>query len=68
MIHITSEERREGRYQRRKAKREAKKQAFMIEYDKYEDVFTYKLLYVTCRHCIMHYFGTSKEVDESDCH
>lgn len=45
MIHITSEERREGRYQRRKAKRGAKKQAFMIEYDKYEDVFTYKHLY-----------------------
>lgn len=52
MIHITSDERREGRYQRRKAKREAKKQAFMKEYDKYEDVFTYNHLYQSYKMCI----------------
>lgn len=51
-IIITSQERREGRYQRRKAKREAKKLAKMQKYDDYESVFTYDNLYHSYKMCV----------------
>ena len=42
---MTSEERREARYQRRAAARRAKRDAACAEHDNYDEVFSYKHLY-----------------------
>lgn len=48
---MTSAERHEARYQRRKAARQAKKIAFSRPYDDFNEVFTYKNLYKGYRLC-----------------
>ena len=48
---MTSEERREARYQRRVAKRRAKKATQLIHADNYDDVFSYRNLYNAYRKC-----------------
>lgn len=48
---MTSKERHENRYQRRKAAREAKKRAVCAEWDCYDKVFTYDHLYASYRKC-----------------
>ena len=48
---MTSEERRELRYQRRKAKRDAVKKQKNRKYDNFETVFTYDHLYHSYRKC-----------------
>lgn len=48
---MTSNERREIRYQRRKDKREKKKQKFIKSLGTYNDVFTYKNLYDSFYYC-----------------
>lgn len=48
---MTSLERKELRYQRRKAKRIAKKQLLAQEHDNFEKVFCYKHLYAAHRRC-----------------
>lgn len=48
---MTSEERREARYQRRRAKREARKAARNTPYDNFELVFSYEHLYTSYRKC-----------------
>lgn len=42
---MTSDERREARYQRRRAEREEKKRRFMERYDNYDEVFSFSNLY-----------------------
>jgi hypothetical protein len=48
---MTDAERKEGRYQRRKAKRENKKRESIKEYDSYEKVFTFEHLYTSFYEC-----------------
>lgn len=48
---MTSKERHEARYQRRKAAREAKKEAFTRPYNDFDNVFTYDNLYTSYRLC-----------------
>lgn len=48
---MTSEERRERRYQRRCAKRQAKKSLRNRQYDNYDKVFTYDHLFRSYREC-----------------
>jgi len=48
---VTSAERHEARYQRRKAARQAKKTAFSRPYDDFNEVFTYKNLYKGYKLC-----------------
>lgn len=48
---MTSEERREGRYQRRRAKREASRLAKLGSSDNFEWVFSYDHLYKSYRQC-----------------
>lgn len=48
---MTSAERHEARYQRRKAARQAKKTAFSRPYDDFNEVFTYKNLYKGYKLC-----------------
>ena len=48
---MTSEERREVRYQRRVARRQAKKQAACAQYDDFRTVFSYKNLYRSYKCC-----------------
>lgn len=48
---MTSEERREGRYQRRCQRRAAKKEVRRKEYDDFQQVFSYEHLYQSYRLC-----------------
>lgn len=48
---MTSEERREARYQRRKRDRDLKKLARSFEYDSFEQVFSYENLYKAYKKC-----------------
>ncbi len=48
---MTSEERREARYQRRVAKRAARKNASCAEFDDFEKVFSYEHLYRSYKMC-----------------
>lgn len=48
---MTSEERREARYRRRKEKRAAKKAANCTNYDNFDEVFSYEHLYQAYRKC-----------------
>lgn len=48
---MTSEERREARYQRRRARRAEKKEARNRQYDDFEQVFSYEHLYTSYRKC-----------------
>lgn len=48
---MNSEQRHELRYQRRKAKRDAKKQAFLNSLPSYDEIFTYKNLYNAMKEC-----------------
>ena len=48
---MTSEERREARYQRRAAARRAKRDAACAEHDNYDEVFSYKHLYQSYKCC-----------------
>ena len=48
---MTSKERREGRYLRRKAKREERKRRYNKPFDDYKTVYTYKHLYKSYRLC-----------------
>lgn len=48
---MTSEERREARFQRRVAKRTAQKRELYAKYDDYEQVFSYRHLYEAYKKC-----------------
>lgn len=48
---MTSEERRQGRYERRKQKRDAKRQALAKQHDDFDVVFSYANLYAAYRKC-----------------
>ena len=48
---MTSEERREARFQRRVAKRAAHKREICAKYDDYEQVFSYRHLYEAYKKC-----------------
>lgn len=48
---MTSEERKEARYQRRKAKRLAAKRKALVEIDDFDKVFTFKNLYASYKKC-----------------
>lgn len=48
---MTSEERREGRFQRRKAKRQETKMLHRAQYDDFDKVFTYNHLFSSYKEC-----------------
>ncbi len=48
---MTSKERREGRYQRRKAKREAKRREFNKQYDDFDKCFSFEEIYNAFDEC-----------------
>lgn len=50
-MHTTSEERREARYQRRKAKRQESRDTLSRSCGSYEDVFSYEHLYEAGKNC-----------------
>lgn len=65
---MTSEERRKGRYERRRAKRAAKRAREYAQYDSFEWVFTYEHLYQSyrlCRRCVAWKASVQKYISEA---